>query len=182
MVAVFRLQLNDEGNLSVYQRQDVRKLGDGVFRVFQTVIFQVLRIQVFDAPGLPGGAVEQGVVHHAKVAVFQQMQIKLHAVAVLHGQTEGGHGVFGGIVAVKAAVGIVPAPQFLHARVAAPSLNGQHPQQRENQYNYQQSHNCPSKALIVHVKGIQPLFRFHLVIAMLQKPMVTKDANTKMAA
>ena len=70
MVAVFRLQLNDEGNLSVYQRQDVRKLGDGVFRVFQTVVFQVLRIQVFDAPGLTGGAVEQGIVHHAKVAVF----------------------------------------------------------------------------------------------------------------
>ena len=63
------------------------------------------------------------------------MQVKLHAVAVLHGQAEGGHGVFGHAVAVKTTVGVVPAPQFLHAGVAAPSLNGQYPQQRENQQN-----------------------------------------------
>ena len=70
VIAVLRLQLNDEGNLSVYQRQDVQEFWDGILRVFQAVVFQVLRIQVFDAPGLPGGAVKKGIVHHAKVAVF----------------------------------------------------------------------------------------------------------------
>ena len=133
MVAVFRLQLDDEGCLAVVEGQQVHKFGDGLPGALQMVVFQVGGGQVFDTSGLSRGAVQQGIVDDRQIAVLQQMDVQLNAVAMVQSGLEGSHGVFGNTGAVKPPVGIAPTLQVLQTGMAAAAADGKKINGNENQ-------------------------------------------------
>ena len=124
MVAVHGLQLHDHGSLAVEQGQHVHEFGDGLIGAFQAVVFQVFGGQVFNAAGAAGGAVQEGVVDDRQVAVLQQVDVQLDAVAAVQCGLEGSHAVFRQAIAVEAPMGVRPALQVLQPRIAAAAVGG----------------------------------------------------------
>ena len=56
MVAPHGLQLYNHGGFAAEQLQNLPEGGDGFRCAFQRIVFQILRGEVFDAPGCAGGA------------------------------------------------------------------------------------------------------------------------------
>ena len=56
MVAPHGLQLHNHGGFAAEQLQNLPEGGDGFRCALQMVVFQILRGEVFDAPGCAGGA------------------------------------------------------------------------------------------------------------------------------
>ena len=75
---------------------------------------------------------------------------------LLQRQPEGGHGVFGDAVSVKAPVGVAPAPEGVLCRVIPPSAGGQEKQRQQDQNQFHHGS-------VLNVKGFQALLCQHLV-------------------
>ena len=86
---------------------------------------QIFRCQILDPPGLTGGAVEQRVVHDGQIAVLEQVDVQLDAIAGIQRRLKSGHAVFRNAVSMEPPVGVRPALQVFHARVAVAAADGQ---------------------------------------------------------
>ena len=190
LVAVFRLQLYDEGCLAVVQGQHIHEFRDGLIGTFQSVIFQFFGGQILNVAAFAGGPVQKAVVDDRQIAVLQQMDIQLNAVAVVQSSLESGHGIFGNAVSMKTPVGISPALEVLQPRMTAAAADGEEVDCGNNQKKFQHDFNSlicsieswgsiPAQSSMS--KASRPFLPSTLLSPCLTKAMVMKEANAKIA-
>lgn len=108
--------LDDHGDLSGDDLQDLRKQGDALFGAQQAELLQ-LRVGVFLHPAADAADAVQGIiVKDDELTIGGKVEIEFDAVAGFHGKAEGGEAVFRDALpgAVQAAVGIAPAGEGGH--------------------------------------------------------------------